>query len=149
MPQITASTARRSMLRRFKSSTGGFCACAETTVPTNTSSFKASVLNEASCVALAQRVVAPRGEKEMDGGPIRLRPTDGDVRFGSLADVRTAKSHVRFTPESGHVQCNSIRPLCANSGHSAAQSQCALYSRKRTVMAPKLSLRLMRAIFLL
>jgi hypothetical protein len=25
-----------------------------------------------------------------------------DVRFGSKADIRTAKSHVRFTPESGH-----------------------------------------------
>jgi len=23
----------------------------------------------------------------------------------------------RFTPESGHVQCNSACPLCANSGH--------------------------------
>jgi hypothetical protein len=26
-----------------------------------------------------------------------------NVRFGSLADIRAAKSHVRFTPESG--QC--------------------------------------------
>jgi hypothetical protein len=24
---------------------------------------------------------------------------------------------VRFTPNSGHVQCNSVCPLCANSGH--------------------------------
>ena len=36
--------------------------------------------------------------KESDG-------TSADVRFGSLADIRTAKSHVRFTPESRHVQC--------------------------------------------
>jgi hypothetical protein len=28
------------------------------------------------------------------------------VRFGSKADIRSAKSHVRFTPESGHVQCS-------------------------------------------
>ena len=28
-----------------------------------------------------------------------------------------AKGHVRFTPESGHVQCNSACPLSANSGH--------------------------------
>ena len=28
-----------------------------------------------------------------------------------------AKGHVRSTPESGHVQCNSACPLCANSGH--------------------------------
>ena len=33
--------------------------------------------------------------------PIRL-----DVRFGSLADILRRGSHVRFTPESGHVQCN-------------------------------------------
>jgi hypothetical protein len=30
----------------------------------------------------------------------------GSVRFGSQADIRTAKGHVRFTPKSGHVQCN-------------------------------------------
>jgi hypothetical protein len=29
------------------------------------------------------------------------------VCFGSLADNRAAKSHVRYTtPESGHVRCN-------------------------------------------
>jgi hypothetical protein len=33
-----------------------------------------------------------------------------DVRFGSLADICSAKGHVRFTPnsdrESGHVRCS-------------------------------------------
>jgi hypothetical protein len=29
-----------------------------------------------------------------------------NVRFGSLADIPTVSGHVRFTPESGHVQCN-------------------------------------------
>jgi hypothetical protein len=29
---------------------------------------------------------------------------------------------VRFTPESGHVQCNSVCPLCANSGHVIFQA---------------------------
>jgi ClpX C4-type zinc finger len=33
------------------------------------------------------------------------------VRFGSKADICSAKRHVCFTPESGHVQCN--RPLWA------------------------------------
>jgi hypothetical protein len=28
------------------------------------------------------------------------------VRFGSKADIRAAKCHIRFTPESGHVRCN-------------------------------------------
>ncbi|MGC1960508.1 MAG: hypothetical protein WA683_23130, partial [Pseudolabrys sp.] len=41
-----------------------------------------------------------------------------DVRFGSKADMCNAKRHVRFTPESRHVQCNSACPLSANSGHS-------------------------------
>jgi hypothetical protein len=40
-----------------------------------------------------------------------------DVRFGSLADILRCSSDVRFTPQSGHVQCNSVCPLCANSGH--------------------------------
>src|SRR5512139_1497572 len=29
-----------------------------------------------------------------------------DVRFGSKADMCSAKGHVRFTPERGHVRCN-------------------------------------------
>ena len=29
-------------------------------------------------------------------------PKGTDVRFGSLADICSAKRHVRFTPESGH-----------------------------------------------
>ena len=36
-----------------------------------------------------------------------------------IADICSAKRHVRFTPESGHVQCNSVCPLSANSGHSS------------------------------
>ena len=30
----------------------------------------------------------------------------------------SAKRHVRFTPNSGHVRCKSKCPLCAKSGHS-------------------------------
>ena len=47
------------------------------------------------------------------------------VRFGSKADIGNAKRHVRFTPESGHVRCNSVCPLSANSGHSVATSAAA------------------------
>ena len=43
-----------------------------------------------------------------------------DVRFGSKADICSAKRHVRFTPNSGHLQRTSPCPLCANSGHHAA-----------------------------
>ena len=42
-----------------------------------------------------------------------------DVRFGSKADICDAKSHVRFTLESGHMQCTRRCPLSANSGHEA------------------------------
>ena len=45
-----------------------------------------------------------------------------DVRFGSKADICSARRYVRFTPKSGHVQCNSACPLCANSGHSSIYS---------------------------
>ena len=40
------------------------------------------------------------------------------VRFGSKADITWSYRNVRFTPKSGHVQCNSVGPLCANSGHA-------------------------------
>src|SRR5262245_10908044 len=40
-----------------------------------------------------------------------------DAAFGSKADIQRPRKHVRFTPESGHVQCNSRCPLWANSGH--------------------------------
>jgi hypothetical protein len=36
------------------------------------------------------------------------------------ADILGCGSHVRFAPESGHVQRTSPCPLCANSGHHAA-----------------------------
>ena len=35
----------------------------------------------------------------------------------------SAKSHVRFTPESGHLQCTRRRPLSAKSGHCAEAAQ--------------------------
>jgi hypothetical protein len=40
-----------------------------------------------------------------------------DARFGSKADMCTAKAYVRFAPKSGHVQCTSACLLWANSGH--------------------------------
>src|SRR5262249_23559577 len=69
--------------------------------------------------------VAPRRYTTM------LNPTQNlgfapwqDVRFGSLADVVVSRIDVRFTPESGHVQCTSPCPLWAISGHQLRQSQC-------------------------
>ena len=40
-----------------------------------------------------------------------------DVCCGSKADIRNAKRHVRFTPNSGHLQCTSACLLWAKSGH--------------------------------
>ena len=50
------------------------------------------------------------------------------VRFGALADICSAKAHVRFTPESGHVQCNSACPLWANSGHCGQALPSAFFA---------------------
>ena len=41
-----------------------------------------------------------------------------DVRFGSKAYICDAKRHVRLP----NVRCNSVCPLCANSGHPASHS---------------------------
>jgi hypothetical protein len=41
-----------------------------------------------------------------------------DVRFGSKADICNASRHVRFTPESGHLQCTSPCPLWAKTSES-------------------------------
>ena len=51
-----------------------------------------------------------------------------NVRFGSKADMCSAKRHVRFTPKSGHVQCTGRCPLCAKSGlmHCSKQDLVAV-----------------------
>jgi hypothetical protein len=46
-----------------------------------------------------------------------------DVRFGSKADICTAPAHVRFTPDSGHVQCNAVCLLSARSRHAQRKSR--------------------------
>ncbi|MGA7739315.1 MAG: hypothetical protein WCB22_28340, partial [Pseudolabrys sp.] len=51
-----------------------------------------------------------------------------DVRFGSKADIRSAKRHVRFTPESGHVRCNSVCPLCAINVRFASRRTAAKFA---------------------
>src|SRR4029450_7356213 len=53
----------------------------------------------------------------MSGIAQTATPVGSDVRFGSKADIRSAKRHVRFTPESRHVQCDRPCRLWAKSGH--------------------------------
>src|SRR5262249_60600139 len=55
-----------------------------------------------------------------------------NVRFGSKADICAAKSHVRFTRESGHLQCSSRCPLWAKSGHRHAYSAASEATGKVT-----------------
>jgi hypothetical protein len=45
------------------------------------------------------------------GRLVQHRACDGHVRFGSKADICAAKSHVRFTPESGHFRSLLECPL--------------------------------------
>ena len=47
--------------------------------------------------------------------------------LGQKQTCRSAKRHVRFTPNSGHVQCTSRCPLSANSGHREGKSEAASY----------------------
>src|SRR5262249_23986472 len=58
------------------------------------------------------------------GADMPLRGRTADVRFGSKADICTAIGHVRFTPESGHVQCNSRCPLWAD---FVAKVRCGVF----------------------
>jgi hypothetical protein len=55
-------------------------------------------------LSISQRCQQDGGAKAIGLWSNRFHP---NVRFGSKADIRVAKSHVRFTPESGH-QNNAI-----------------------------------------
>ena len=88
-----------------------------------------------ACCALAAsgHVVAappirPRNSRRLMSAPktqdeasypakLAYRKGSTDVRFGSKADICAAKSHVRFTPKSRHVQCISLCLLWAKSRH--------------------------------
>src|SRR5215475_2429134 len=43
--------------------------------------------------------------------------------FGSDRALVVSPAYVRFTPESGHVQCTRPCPLWANSGHAGISSR--------------------------
>jgi hypothetical protein len=62
----------------------------------------------------------PSARRSKDNGrrtaSAAVPPKSDGVRFGSKADIRAATSHVRFTPESGHVRCSGRCPLRAMCG---------------------------------
>src|SRR5262249_30184101 len=45
----------------------------------------------------------------------------------SKADICSAKQHIRFTPESGHVRCTSPCLLWARSGHATSADKIILW----------------------
>src|SRR5262249_61765764 len=53
-----------------------------------------------------------------------VRLAQGNVRFGSKADIAALPINVRYTPESGHRRVRVPRPLCAKSG----LMQCSISS---------------------
>jgi hypothetical protein len=56
------------------------------------------------------------------GRPRELRHNmTGDISRW-LACINGFVCSVRLTPKSGHVRCNSVCPLCANSGHETNYS---------------------------
>jgi hypothetical protein len=67
------------------------------------------IINLKTAKALGLTADAARERRRVDrvtSHAVTLGCCDPHVRFGSKADICIAKRHVRFTPESGHVQCN-------------------------------------------
>src|SRR5215472_9138174 len=52
----------------------------------------------------ADLIPPPKSAKDMVAVQVRLVKALRNVRFGSKADICSARGHVRFTPESGHVR---------------------------------------------
>ena len=57
-----------------------------------------------------------------------LSVSDAHVRFGSLADMCSAKGNVRFAPESRHSSARAVCPLNANCGRLVTRMQTTLPS---------------------
>src|SRR5262249_2634748 len=87
----------------------GFCACA--------ARGKKAVEPAMTLMKSRRRTHPSKVRVEDRANFASLSEMGGDVRFGSKADICAAKSHVRFTPESGHLQRKLECPLWAKSGH--------------------------------
>src|SRR5262245_15752742 len=79
------------------------------------SGYAANVMNSRRLMGFS------KGRRWKSSTFIVLRVTQGavHVRFGSKADILRCDSHVRFTPESRHMQRTSPYPLWANREHRA------------------------------
>ena len=97
----------------------GNCAdAAFANIATPKDSAESNAIGRCRCIYVTQRPVLTKNYREGTQSATRLRNAH-NVRFGSKADICNANRHVRFTPNSGHVQCKHRCPLSANSGHSA------------------------------
>src|SRR5215831_6376142 len=74
---------------------------------------------ECLCSSANERHLATRSLRKATKGVLKIGPAraTAHVRFGSKADICSAPTHVRFTPESGHVRRTSSCLLWAKSGH--------------------------------
>ena len=69
-------------------------------------------------------------------GKTRVGKGRPNVRFGSKADICSAKEHVRYSPKSGHQPATLPCPLCAMNGYRAVKShQLKLVICKRSSWA--------------
>jgi len=68
----------------------------------------------------ADLIPPPKSAEDIVAVQVRLVKALRNVRFGSRADISSAQAHVRFTPESGHVQCKRPCLLWAKSGYCVA-----------------------------
>ena len=66
-------------------------------------------------VQLTARKASAQAASVWDKATQRQRRHVGNIHVRNIAVTNPAD--VRFTPESGHVQCNSVCPLSAKSGH--------------------------------
>ena len=62
-------------------------------------------------VASIHTLMSTFAQKQVSGSAIEMSA------LGHKRTFARAKRHVRFTPKSGHVRCNSACPLSAKSGH--------------------------------
>src|SRR5262249_54938827 len=76
-----------------------------------------------SGVALASR--RPRSWRLLSATRSLLQPASASARSRSKTTT-CGRHNVRFTPESGHSSSQLRCPLCAKSGHYAAQQSIAL-----------------------
>src|SRR5262249_51631668 len=79
--------------------------------------FAQADLEDGPAIALYRSLgtLKPAHHFDIEVGPIKVRGRliESQVRSGSKADIRSNKSDVRFTPNSGHWWIEFECPLCA------------------------------------